>query len=456
MTTMAVANPAFYSARERLRSFATRALARLRLQEAIHSLLVVLAISFCLLVVLLFADRYCSLMQAGINVWIIWGGLTALGVPYILWRAYSPRIHENLAAILADDRLGLHARLCTALTIDLSDPATADFSEAFLAEALHRIQKLDVERAFPIRVPRAFALLLFPLAASAAIYFLMQPQDRLGLVAARENKRKAEAVRQKAAATLAGKLERLKEKIDEQGIEKGGEYKVKQLIQQADAIAKDLREGKRNPDEALIALGQLKREIQEEKEKLAQGKEFLDRLAKLSAKDLNLEQSDLTREVSEALQNGDPGKAAQQLRKLAQQLKKDILDDPNKTDEQRKQQLDQLQREVEKLAGALAEDEALRDNLRELSKDVMSAAEFQALEQEIKKAMEKQGKGNKKLGDDIEKQMEEVAEELERLQEDNDADLTDAEEQEKEDLDTVEDGIDEAMDGLANGEPGGT
>jgi len=454
MDGVAVSYPALYSARERLRAHVAAALWRLRAQVALNALLVVSSVAVCLLLLLLLADRYLSLSKAGINVWIIWSGVVALGVPYVLWRVYSPKLHENLAAVLADDRLGLNARLCTALTLDLRDERAAKFSEAFFAEALGRLERLNIRTAFPIRLPRTFALLLPPAAACVAVCMFMPYQDKLGLLKGQEEKRKAEAVRQKAASLLEGKLEDLRDKLKDAADEKAGVYKVKQLIQQADDVAKGLRDGQRNPEEAMIALGQLKREIQEEKEKLTHGKEFLDRLEKLSAKDLGLEESALTKEVSEALKMGDAGLAAEKLRKLAQQIKKDILDDPNKSSEQKEQQLEQLKREVERLAGALAEDEALHEGLQELSKTVMSAADFQKLQDEMKKQLEKQGQGNKQKGSEIEQQIEGIAEELERLEEDNDANLNDEDKDEMGKLDDVETAIDDALEGLINTDSG--
>ncbi|MGD0092771.1 MAG: hypothetical protein ABSE73_22900 [Planctomycetota bacterium] len=454
MDGIAALYPTLFSARQRLRAHATVALLRLRTQEALSALLVSGAVSVCVLLVALLADRYFSLSKAGINVWILWGGITALGVPYILWRVFTPKLHERLAAVLADDRLRLQARLCTALTLDLQDERAAEFSAAFFAEALGRLEKLNLRQAFPVRVPRAFALLLVPLAACVAVCMFMPYQDRLGLLKGQEEKRKAETQRQKAAALLEGKLEDLRDKLKDSADEKAGVFKVNQLLAQAGDVAKDLRDGKRNPEEAMLALGQLKREIQEEKDKLTKGKEFLDRLEKLKAKDLGVEESALTKEVAEALKMGDAALAAEKLRKMAQEIKKDVLDDPSKSSAQKEEQLKQLQREVERLAGALAEDEALSEGLRELSEKVLSAADYQKLKDEIKKQQEKQGKGSKQKGSEIEQQIEEVAEELERLEEDNDANLDEDEKDEMDKLDNVEDAIDEALDGLANPEAG--
>ena len=55
------------SARIRLRQYVSRALLRLRMQEAIRALNVVILLSLVLLMVTIFADRYCSLTRMGIN-----------------------------------------------------------------------------------------------------------------------------------------------------------------------------------------------------------------------------------------------------------------------------------------------------------------------------------------------------------------------------------------------------
>jgi hypothetical protein len=436
------------SARMRLRQYVSRALFRLRAQEALRALNVSVLLILLLLMVTIFADRYCSLTRMGINVYLIWGCIAALGIPYILWRAFSPRLHEELASVLTDDRLGLNSRLSTALTLDLNDAQNAAFSEAFFAEALDKLRGLNVEVAFPVKMPRSGVLSLMPLTACAAMYMWMPYQDGLGLLADAQKKRKAEEIQKTMARKLDGKLEDLKRKVDEHADEQSQQYKVNQLIQQADKISKDLKDGKRNPEEAAIALGQLKREIAEEREKMTQGKEFLDRLEKLKAENLNLEENDLTKDVSNALKMGDAGLAAREMRKLAQKMKDEILNDDSKSAEEKEKALEKLKNEVTKLAEALSQDEGLKDNLMEVARKSMSAAEFQQLQDEIQKQAEKQGKGNKKMGEDLEKEMEDVAEELERLEEDNDAKLSEEDEKESEQLDEVEEAADEALEGM--------
>ncbi|HYF51630.1 MAG TPA: hypothetical protein VEJ63_19605, partial [Planctomycetota bacterium] len=440
------------SAREELRRYVNAALFRLRTQEALRALTVVVFVSLFLLMAVIIIDRLCSLSRVGINLYMIWACITALGIPYVLWRTWSPRLHEDLASVLADDRLKLNSRLSTALTLDLDDPQNAAFSEAFFAEALGRLQGLKVETAFPIKTPKGAPFAILPLLACGALYQWMPFQDQLGLIAKQEQKKKAEQIQEKMAKKLDGKLEDLKRKVEEHTDEQYANHKLTQLLEKADQISKELKDGKRNPEEAVIGLGQLKREIHEEQEKLTQGKEFLDRLEKLKAENLNLEDTALTRDVSEALKMGDPGLAARELRKLSQKIKDDILNDASKTDAEKKAQLDKLKKEVEKLAGALAEDEALRDQLQELSKKTMEASEFEALQEEIQKQLERQGKGSKKLGDDLQKELEDVAEELERLEEDNDAKLNEDEQEQMDQLEAMEEGVDEALQAEEGGE----
>jgi hypothetical protein len=136
------------------------ALLRLRVQEALRSGVLVLTILLWVLVPLLLCDRLLSLAQVGFSIWMIWGGLAALSLPYVLWRAFSRRINEQLAAVLADDRLGLHSRLCTALALGEDDPT--GFTDVFYAEAAARLAHLDIAQAFPIQMPRLTYLLPQP------------------------------------------------------------------------------------------------------------------------------------------------------------------------------------------------------------------------------------------------------------------------------------------------------
>lgn len=448
-----VAELDFSNAQNELRAYAARALLRLRLQAALEGLAWALTFSAWALVLLLLADKLFSLKSIGVNVWPLWGWLSLLGVPFVLWRIFSPRLHARRAALLSDQRLNLHARLSTALTLDFSDSSNSAFGGAFLEEARRKLASVKVERAFPLQFPRALAWLALPAAAAACIFYFMPNQDVLGVAAKAQEKRRADALKQDTAKKIEGKLEDLKKKIEEQGKDNAGNFKVKNLIEKADKVAKDLKEGERNPEDALISMGSLKRDIQDEKEKLQQGKDFLDRLEKLQAKDLNLEESDLTKKISEALKMADPGQAAKEMRKLAQKVKDDILNNSNLSAEQKQQAMEKLQRELEKLAGALADDPELSKDFYRIAKAAKEDPEFEKFQDEIKKQLNKQNKGNKNAGDEIQREIETAADELERLEEDNDVKLDKDEEHEMAQLDELEKDVDDSIDDLSGEGP---
>ena len=417
------------------------ALLRLRVQEALRSGVLVLTILLWVLVPLLLCDRLLSLAQVGFSIWMIWGGLAALSLPYVLWRAFSRRINEQLAAVLADDRLGLHSRLCTALALGGDDPT--GFTDVFYAEAAARLAHLDIAKAFPIQMPRLTYLLPLPAIFAFGIWKFMEPQDRMGWVAEARKKHQQEEARKKTVEKLLDmKLQDLKREVDEKPITDAGQFKVPgQLLKKAQDIAKQVKEGQLNQEQALQALVELKREIGEARDNLQPDKSLADRLKDLKAGDLNLEEGDLTRQVSEALKAGDAGLAAKEMRRLADKIKKDILDNPNKTPEQKAEELKKLQQEMEKLAGALAEQQALSGQLREISKDALDAGELQKLKDQLK---QQGGKDAEQLAAELEQAMEQAADEMEQLEEDAGED----DDPNEEALDRLEDNVDDALDGL--------
>src|ERR1043165_9082280 len=147
------------TAQKRLRTYASRALVRLRMQAALDALAMALTVSAWLLVVLLLADKLFTPRLLGVNVWIVWGALSVLALPYIVWRAFAPYIHERRAAVATDERLALHARLSTALTLDYADPLNTNMSQAFFGEATQKMSNVKVQSAFPVKPSRAFAWL---------------------------------------------------------------------------------------------------------------------------------------------------------------------------------------------------------------------------------------------------------------------------------------------------------
>ncbi len=442
------------SARRRLQGLVSLALMRLRLQEALNASILSGTIVLWLLVPMVFFDKLFSLSSLGFNVWVLWGCLVALCLPYILIRTFSPRINHRLAAVLTDERLGLNSRLCTALALNPDDHS--GFNEAFYAEAADSLASLDPQRAFPIHTPKLAYLMPLPGFLSGALVAFMPDQDKLGFKAEAEQVRLAEAVKKSSLKKFSADIEDLKKDELEDVPPDSAQYKVKQLVKKAENIARQVKEGKRDPEDAIIAVADLKREIGEERERMLEGKDFMSRLKNISAEELNLEENDFTREISKALKEGDPSMAARQMRKLARKLKQEILENENMTAEQKEAALKKVQREMEKLAGALAEQEALKNNLQEISQKAMEAGEFEAMQENIKDFQKKNGgKDAEKLAEDLEEMMDDAADEMEQLEDENENELDEDEQEAEQDMEDLEESLDELMEGLNSSCQGG-
>ena len=442
-------NPALPSrevlkARERLVDHVGKAVLHLRAQAGMRAAILWFALVSILLPVLILLQKLFSLESLGFNIYLAWGGILLLGIPYIIQCMFSRKIHETLAATLADERLGLHSRLSTAMSLDPADPS--GFSTAFYEEAYDKLRALNPEKAFQWRTPRIVALLPFMLVTSLALWYLVPQQDRLGFKAKLDQKALKEAKVKGAGEKLSTSLQDLTPPENPQREDTPGDHKIRQLLQKAKDVAQQAKDGKLSPEETVLAMDPIKREIEQEKEKIGDnGKDLKERLQKLADKDLNMQEGDLTKEVSEALKTGDLQAAAEQMRKLARDMKKEIQENSSLTPEQKQEKLEKLKQEVEKLAEAVAQQEDLKKDMQEISKKSMDAKDYQALQDEIKKHEEKEGgKTQNQKAQDLEQAMNQAADDLENLEAGGDENMTDEQKKEKEQLDKMEDALDEA------------
>ena len=452
-------NPALPSrdltkARQRLIDHVSRAQNHLRAQAGMRASLQWLAVATLLLPVMILLQKLFSLHSLGIDIYMIWGVMLVLGVPYVLHCMLSRKIHETLAATLADERLGLNSRLSTAMSLDVNDPT--GFSAAFYDEAYDKLRLLDPVKAFPWRTPKVVLFIPFMLVASFAIWYLVPQQDKLGFKAKAEAKALKELTVKSAGTKLSQQLQELTPPEAKDRDDRPGDQKLKQFLKKASEIAQQAKDGKLTPEETVLAMDPLKKEIQQEKDRLGDAnKDFKDRLQKLADKDLNMEEGDLTKEISEALKDGDLEKAAEQMRNLARKMKQDIMENPNLTQQQKEEKLNQLKNEAEKLAGALAEQEDLKKDMQEISKKSMNAKEYEALQDEIKKQMEKDGqKTPKQVAQELEDALNNAADEMEEVA-NQEKDMTEEEQAEREQLDKLENALDEAGEQASNGEEEG-
>ena len=401
------ANVSLASARRHLLAHVSAAVGRLRLQEAVRAGVASATVVLWALVALVLVERLLRLSGAGISIWMLAGALAALALPYILYRSFGGQRNLLGAAALVDDRLGLHSRLCTA--VSLRPEEDSGFGEAFFEEAAGRLARVDTRSALPVRWPRSAALLPIPVLLAVGIWVFV-PQKNPIPWEEYAQKRQAEEERVKAGAKLELALEDLKRETA--GTEDAAaEYRAqRELLQRAQNLAKDVQEGRKSREEALIEAAKIRQDAEAGVQR-ALDNSLSEQLKRLNQQDFGMGPQDATRPLSEALAQGDLEKAARELRKLSRKIEQEA-DDGKTTPEQKAERMANLEKELEKLAGALKDSPELREQMKELAQQ---SEEYQKFAEEIAKQTREAGdRSAKEKLQQLEENMERLAGDLEK------------------------------------------
>jgi len=348
----------------------------------------------CLFAFIALADR---LFYLGFSPYMSLAvGLAALA-PYAIMNAWLRPVSRDHAAIAIDRRLGLHERLSTALSItDIEQPA----NQAVLADALRHAESIKPERHFPYQYPSEVKYMAVPALVIVLIWSVVPSFDLL--------KREAKILEEKQvkqqldfeAKELEKRTKKLREKIDEiQSV------KSKDLVKKLEMASENLKKAK-DKKEAFLTLSELGDKLknrQEDLQKLMDSKKRFqpDGLAKM------------TKEMQEAIKEGDYDAAKRQLEhlkeKLAEQMKKE-----GKMDEKSLAEMEKLGRELEQLSKDLEDSglEELAKAFKNVSKSMVKHKDGQAL---TKEQMAELMKKLEEAGDEL-AQLDEMKEEFEMLE----------------------------------------
>lgn len=315
--------------------------------------------------------------------WTVW--LTAAAVVGLVAALLATfwRTHTALdAALEIDRRFGLKERISSAYSLDGQTADTA-VGQALLADAVRRLERLEVAARFQVRPSRWSWLPLLP-ATAAFLVVLLLPTSRRDQAVATTEPQVAKQV-QASSEQLQRKLAERMQRADEQGLEEAKEL-FKRLEQGAVELSRADRPERK---QALVKLNDLARQVEERQRELAANKEMANRLAKLG----NLDRGPADR-FSQALQKGDFKQAAEELEKLKKQLEAGELNDEQR--EQLARQLDQMKDKLREMADAR---KALEDELRKRAEAARAAGrneEAEALEERLAE-LAKQGDRNQLL-----------------------------------------------------------
>lgn len=263
----------------------------------------------------------------------IGGGIAAGLIIAGIWTCLIRR-SQLFAAIEIDRRYGLKERVSSTLALSPEEMGT-DIGQALVSDAIRRVERIDVREQFA--VSPSWRLLL-PLAPAIAVVVLALLPNAAIKEAAATSEQPAAIKQQIKTATqkLQEKIRENQKRNEELGLKDTD--MLQQINKELDKLAnKDTIDRK----DALVKINDLSKEIDKRKQELGGADKMRKELDKL--KDIAKGPAD---KMTEALKDGDFGKAQQEMEKLKEDLKAGKLskEDMEKLAKQMEQMKEKLQR----------------------------------------------------------------------------------------------------------------
>lgn len=268
-----------------------------------------------------------------------WGaGASVVGILGAIVWTWVIRRRDLDAAIEIDHRFGLKERVSSSLSLQ-ADELDTPFGQALLDDTLRRVSRIDVGEKFPVVLGRNSWLPLVPLAVACAVFFFL------------EIPRSAEAKTQKEIALIkkqiAESTEPLRKKIEDRKKEatEKGLKEAENLLNKIEEGTRDLKKTEGDRNQALTKLNDLAKELEQRRDKLAEGEKLKQQLAAM--KNMPAGPAD---KMAQAMKNGDFQKAIKELEKLKAEMADGKLD-PEKQKELA-EQMNAMKDAMQKIADA--------------------------------------------------------------------------------------------------------
>jgi hypothetical protein len=261
----------------------------------------------------------------------------------------------------SDERLGLRARLATAIEIERQELSVpTEIAVRQRADARAVAARADPKTAFAIRLPRRATTIAAPLCALLiGALLLPNPQE------ARIAQRRAD---QQIIAEQAERLERIRDEIAANEQIPAADKEA--LLRELDSAIQDLREGELSREQALARLS----EVQEHLEERLTG-ERSDQQAALREAGQHAIQGEHTQELGRALIENDLGTAAEAATSLGQELSQMSPAEIAETAERLSRMADSLANTQPELAQSLRDaSSAMRDGDQQAAQDALNRA----------------------------------------------------------------------------------
>ncbi len=158
---------------------------------------------------------------------------------------------DRTIAASVDRRLGLRDRLGTAVQLTAT-PQPSGMEQAMVADALHHVQRVRTEEAYPLRVYRSTKVAGLSLVALLAVQLLPIPPLFLST-----QQREDKALLRKQAANIEPVAKKLRE-----AAKKAGDAEAQRVARKLEKLAQQLRQGKLDKKQALLTFKEMEKELQ--------------------------------------------------------------------------------------------------------------------------------------------------------------------------------------------------
>ncbi|MFI4874843.1 MAG: hypothetical protein ACIALR_05880 [Blastopirellula sp. JB062] len=397
---------------------------RLNAQQFLERLIWSLLLAYAAAAIALAAPKIWPLGVDGeVWKWSWLGGAAAVGLLGAVVWTYVVRRNALEAALEIDLRYGLRERVSSSLSLD-QDQQQTDFGQALLADAVRRVERIDVSEKFPIHTSWKG---LLPVAVAAAAFLIAifvpdaQP-DPTAAQAAASNVDQEKKIIKTTTEDLKKKLEQRRKEAEEKGLTDAGEL-FKKLEEGTEKLTKKKDVDQKN---TLLELNDLAKALKDKVKELGMSEMLKDKLEAL--KNISKGPAD---KIADALKDGDLKKAIEEMKslrqkmangelskeeqqQLGQQLKemaekmKQMADAQAKAKEELRQQI-----ERERAAGNQAAADKLQQQLDEMEMQNEQIQRMDQMAQQLGDAAEQLQNGNMQ---EAQEQLDQMSQQLENLQ----------------------------------------
>jgi len=255
----------------------------------------------------------------------------------VLW-TLATRRRPLGAAIEIDRRFGLKERVSSTLAMP-PEQRRSEAGRALVADAVGRIERIEISSQFPVRPPRSILLPLLPAALAVLTAWLV--------IACLDNPAAARgdsaAVRkqvEKSTESLRRKLAERRRQANKQGLKD-----AEQLFKKLEQGSREMSCGSTDRRKALVELNDYARQLKKRRRQLGGAEQIKKQLEGLK----NIDRGPADK-FAKAVARGDFQPAADELKKLIDQVRNSKLNDRQKAELAR--QLEQMKQKLEDLAAA--------------------------------------------------------------------------------------------------------